>query len=243
MKTLYVHIGTHKTGTTSIQAFLRRNAVALLERGIYVPASCTPDAGSGHHNIGFEMQDHARFNPAWGTLDDLGAELAACPAGAAVISSENLEYLVQRPDLVARIESVAERAGFVPVYLVCFRERASYAASLYHELNSKHGVEISFGRFLREIFLRGSVTVHGCWHFEFDYARFLRRWPSRHPIRPFAYEQPGGVLPAFLDLIGAEALRTEAAGAERLNVAPPHAEPRWMRRLFRLRFPRRWRPR
>lgn len=238
MKTLYVHIGTHKTGTTSIQAFLREHADALLACGVYVPASTTLYAQSGHHNIGFELLDPARFDPAKGTLDDLAAELAACPALSAVISSENLEYLVRRPELLARLEAAVEGAGFTPVYLVCFREPASYAVSLYRELRTHHGLDARRRRFLCEILLKGSVTVHGYWHFAFDYARFLRSWPSRHPIVAFAYEQPGGVLPVFLDLIGAGALAGEAAGAARLNVAPSPAEPGWLRHLFRLRFTR-----
>lgn len=37
MTTLYLHIGTHRTATSSIQAFLLSNWEALLARGIFVP--------------------------------------------------------------------------------------------------------------------------------------------------------------------------------------------------------------
>ena len=37
MKTLYIHIGTPKTGTTTIQQFLKHNANLLLSKGIYYP--------------------------------------------------------------------------------------------------------------------------------------------------------------------------------------------------------------
>lgn len=40
-----LHIGTEKTGTTSIQAFLRENRNALLEQGYYVPLTM----GQGEH--------------------------------------------------------------------------------------------------------------------------------------------------------------------------------------------------
>ncbi|ELP9120248.1 hypothetical protein QTU61_000792 [Campylobacter lari] len=39
--TAYVHIGTHKTGTTSIQLFLKENIDLLQKQGIYCPQSTT----------------------------------------------------------------------------------------------------------------------------------------------------------------------------------------------------------
>ena len=37
MKTI-IHIGQHKTGTTSIQKFLQDNRTTLAENGVYVPS-------------------------------------------------------------------------------------------------------------------------------------------------------------------------------------------------------------
>lgn len=44
---LILHIGTEKTGTTSIQNFLKKNVVQLKSNGIFVPQ--TPMVGSGNH--------------------------------------------------------------------------------------------------------------------------------------------------------------------------------------------------
>jgi len=44
---LILHIGTEKTGTTSIQAFLKKNTDQLIKNGIYIPQ--TPMVGSGNH--------------------------------------------------------------------------------------------------------------------------------------------------------------------------------------------------
>src|SRR5438309_2230327 len=90
---VHVHIGSHKTGTKSIQAFLRSHAGALAAAGIHVPQAGTILPQSGHHNIGWGLRGDTRFNPAWGSLDDLVAELASVRADAAVISCEDLEYL------------------------------------------------------------------------------------------------------------------------------------------------------
>ena len=44
---LVLHIGTEKTGTTSIQEFLKKNIVRLRENGVYIPQS--PMVGYGNH--------------------------------------------------------------------------------------------------------------------------------------------------------------------------------------------------
>ncbi len=36
MRTAYIHIGTEKTGSTSIQALLKENSAVLRERGYHV---------------------------------------------------------------------------------------------------------------------------------------------------------------------------------------------------------------
>ncbi|HZS19187.1 MAG TPA: hypothetical protein VFA51_14760 [Candidatus Udaeobacter sp.] len=43
----YIHIGPHKKGTTSIQAFLKENRSRLLKDGYFVPE--TRNVYGGHH--------------------------------------------------------------------------------------------------------------------------------------------------------------------------------------------------
>lgn len=45
----YIHIGPHKTGTTSIQWFLKENRAELLKRGYFVPESGS--IRGGHHPL------------------------------------------------------------------------------------------------------------------------------------------------------------------------------------------------
>ena len=44
---LVLHIGTEKTGTTSIQEFLKKNRDKLRKKGVYIPQS--PMVGNGNH--------------------------------------------------------------------------------------------------------------------------------------------------------------------------------------------------
>ena len=53
MKTIFLHVGTHKTGTTSIQHFLARNRYELQERGFSYPdIHMLEDA---HHCLGGQL--------------------------------------------------------------------------------------------------------------------------------------------------------------------------------------------
>lgn len=47
-KTVYLHVGSPKTGTTSIQKFLARNTASLAERGFFVPPQIEDENGAHH---------------------------------------------------------------------------------------------------------------------------------------------------------------------------------------------------
>lgn len=61
MKTLYIHIGTQKTGTTSLQNFLEDNQEELLKHGVYYPLNLghwvPPESG--------EWVGVGNFHPIW----------------------------------------------------------------------------------------------------------------------------------------------------------------------------------
>src|SRR5919106_830184 len=96
----YIHIGPHKTGTSSIQWFLKENRAELLKYGYFVPES---GANHGaHHAIvrklcGQELRDHQQSAAA-----EFARALDETPSEAVVISSEALHPLLKRSDL-ARI--------------------------------------------------------------------------------------------------------------------------------------------
>lgn len=54
---LVVHIGAHKTGTTSIQQFSYRNTDFLAERGVYYPANLLSDYPEQHSSFRFLYRD------------------------------------------------------------------------------------------------------------------------------------------------------------------------------------------
>ena len=55
MKTITVHIGNYKTGSTAIQEFIGHNRKRFLETGYYVPLAGFD--GSAHHELIWSLRD------------------------------------------------------------------------------------------------------------------------------------------------------------------------------------------
>ena len=68
-KTLYLYVGTHKTGTTAIQAFVTTHSETFARTGLFVPRTGRIDEASGHHNIARGLQCRCPLSP-W--IRDLG---------------------------------------------------------------------------------------------------------------------------------------------------------------------------
>src|SRR5215831_15350027 len=99
MRTCHVHIGTHKTGTTSLQLAMSENAPALLRHGYLYAATGRPaEVPTGHHNLAWEITADRRFRPAYGTLEDLIREVRH-HSGDVILSSEGFESTVAQAHL------------------------------------------------------------------------------------------------------------------------------------------------
>jgi hypothetical protein len=89
----YIHVGPHKTGTTSIQWFLQENRAELLKHGYFVPESETKRGA--HHALaeglaGLDVGEHREPLVARSI-----AAIAETPARAIIISSEALEGILE----------------------------------------------------------------------------------------------------------------------------------------------------
>ena len=92
--TAFIHVGTHKTGTTSIQAMLAMNDDLFRAAGVFVPKTGRVAPGfAGHHNIAWELSHDSQFDPTYGTFEMLLREAAYANENAMCISSEELEFL------------------------------------------------------------------------------------------------------------------------------------------------------
>lgn len=189
----FLHIGTHKTGTTSIQTFLSANEQSLKSNGIYIPRTGRLSSSSGHHNIAWELNNDPRFNPHLGTLSDLIIELRSLESPTVCISSEDFEYLYARRDSLSRLfcELSSIDCDLIPV--VYLRPQAEYMESLYAEL-VKHGLCTDFRCFFEEIIQTGHFVFADIWRFAFDYIQLLEPLseifdPSHIIVRPYLFKK------------------------------------------------------
>jgi len=141
---LILHVGTHKTGTTSIQAALADNRRWLAERGYIFPPLC----GSlrSHNEFAHRI---ALANPA--ALEELRSILlsGSDPDRTTVVSAEEIsariagtrdwegfdkdDYWDRRLDYLERLRTVVRDFDDVRVHL-CFRRADEYAEALYAAL-------------------------------------------------------------------------------------------------------------
>ena len=150
MKKLFLHVGTHKTGTTALQNFLMVNKQLLREHGVLIPVSGCVDPYSGCHNIAWELNDDHRFQGDYGTLDELCVEISESGCHTVVVSSEDFEYLHSRPEALVRLKHRLNAIGCQVEVILFFREQGEYIISLYAEL-LKHGLDIPFRTFKKRI--------------------------------------------------------------------------------------------
>lgn len=206
-RTCYLHIGTHKTGTTSLQALLAANRELLASTGIYVPRVGCPSPVSGHHNIAWELHADSRFDPRHGTLAQLLDELVSVRAPIVCISSEDFEYLHYRPDQLRPLAARLRAAGYDVKVVVFLRPQADYVESLYGTL-AHFGLIVRFSEFLDAV-LRDGVLLFRGWSFRFEYSVLLNAFAEvfGHDmviVRPYRSGWPSDVLPRdFIRVVSA----------------------------------------
>jgi hypothetical protein len=201
-QTCYIHAGTHKTGTTYLQAFLFRNEAALAGSGLYIPqAGRAPDL-NGHHNLAWQLNDDPRFCPEREGLAALEAELACRQEPNVCLTSEDFEYLHSNLAGLQRLVEMLRRRGFTAKAVLYLRPQADYVQSLFAEL-LRHGLRMSFAEYLEGFVSSGEFTFRDRWHFSMDYRRLLQSYASvlgseNLIVRPYHLREPTWLLRDFM---------------------------------------------
>jgi hypothetical protein len=215
----YIHIGPHKTGTSSIQWFLEENRAELLKYGYFVPESATKHGA--HHPIarklcGQELPDHQQSVAAKFTRG-----LIETPCGAIVISSEALGGLLRNRDYAKVFFTRIRELNLEPKLVVFPRNQSQRINSSYSSGVKTFRLSESF-----ETFVQG--VTQG---FVFRYSPLIEladAYDAELIARPFTGETIGrGVVPEFLLAIGvnssqfrnAKIRRNEAAGPFTVSLA------------------------
>ena len=206
---LILHIGTEKTGTSTIQAFLSRNRAVLRPAGVLAPrlmhrpravrlAACCdvpPWPLAGRH---FAVDSQAALEDLRGeTLKRLDARLADRPYSRVVISNEHFHSLVRSPAQLDWLqEVVSSRFDGVRV-VVYFRRQDRLAVSRW-------STSLRAGFVSKDPFQFGPGVHH-----YFSHLGVYRLWSEvfgrdRMTVRLFERERfaGGNVLDDFLDAAG-----------------------------------------
>lgn len=141
MKTLFLHIGLQKTGTSSLQARLMGADGPLARAGID-PLPGVAGPGPAHHNAAWEIAGHRRHDPA---LPGMAALVAAAHASSAERLFVSCEAFGNLPapriaDLTQRLEGLRLRV------VIVLRNPLDWAESLYAQA-AKRSLPGSFADF------------------------------------------------------------------------------------------------
>jgi hypothetical protein len=125
----YIHVGPHKTGTTSIQWFLQENREELLNHGYFVPESETKHGA--HHAIvrklcGQELSEHEQSAAA-----KFIRAIANARSEAIVISSEALEGLLRNRGYAKAFFSRIQESNLEPKLVLFPRNQSQWTNPSY----------------------------------------------------------------------------------------------------------------
>lgn len=207
-KICYVHIGTHKTGTTAIQYFLTENEDALLKCGLYYPFQGR--RGINHANIAWELYAPSLSLPERGTLKDLGDELHAANAPICCISAEDFEYIGSEPDSIQRLVDTIKGAGYDVRIILFVRPQVDYMEADYAQLavnamfygDTNAEPAASLNAYLDEAIGTGAFQQIGRTLFEYDVlADAFASVVGLNNVIVRSYRAGASVIPDFLNII------------------------------------------
>jgi hypothetical protein len=144
----YVHIGPHKTGTSSIQWFLQQNRAELLKHGYFVPESAT--VHGAHHSLGRKLCGQTLPQHAELAAIEFARHLARTRADAVIISSETLEGLLRHAACARTFFNRIGELNLAPKLVLFPRNQPQAMNSRYAEAIRGFSLSTAFESFARE---------------------------------------------------------------------------------------------
>ena len=167
MRKLFVHIGSHKTGSTSIQSSLYRASkdnpmgeffypnITGAGHGRYAEIGHTSGNASLANNDASIWRGVISQFDRWEIL--LNEALAqSSQSKTLVLSSENLSYLARDCNFWQILNDRARHFGFIPHVIVYLRDPFDLLISMYGQAVKSHGEVRSLSDYTQEVFFTGS---------------------------------------------------------------------------------------
>jgi len=173
---LVIHIGLHKTGTTTFQTFLHLNRKTLLKAGVFYP-----EMGDEHESHWVLPNQLVRNN--WDYVEDfMRTNFKAAKkenVETVFISSEDFELFLFEGFRASQLENLSYRIGFSSINWVCvLRNQWDYFNSLYSQL-SKQQVCLNYATAGEAILNFGELSMNSKvykWRYAFDYDVIIERF-------------------------------------------------------------------
>ena len=172
---LVIHMGLHKTASTSFQNFLHLNRNVLLDSGVIYP----------------EIEQHAShfliprriLRNNWGFVEDYMKHTLSIArqrnVKTVLVSSEGFETILLESFRAAQFEKLVRGIGYSEIHWICvLRSQWDYFNSLYDQM-SKHQVCLNYAEAGHEIVNFGEISIGNGgirWRFAFDYDSIIERF-------------------------------------------------------------------
>lgn len=200
--TLWLHVGTHKTGTTSIQEAVAQRRAALEAEGIAVWPDRNAQDLANHFirpslwTIPRLLGDSAPVDVA--VFDELAGRIDEARGDLADLFISSQEFCMMRDALEAQVLKGTLRQVFARVVpIVAFRDVDDWRASRTDELNR-------IGMWERQDALPDALSSDGDWYY--DPAGVRRFWAQIGDVVEIDYDaalrRDGSILPEFARALG-----------------------------------------
>ncbi len=174
-KTLYLHIGMGKTGTTALQVFFSGNRKAMEEQGVAYPS--LGEIEGAHHLLSPHVPRFLKNTWNFQSVDDWAPELATTDADSILLSSE-LMSRATHDELLPFCASVMK--WFAPKVVIYVRRQDDIIMASYNQ-HIKSGLQ-----------KKQLIDIYKEMIPQFDYAALLSPWENivgRENIIVRPYEQ------------------------------------------------------
>ncbi|WP_252365420.1 hypothetical protein, partial [Campylobacter jejuni] len=122
--TCYLHIGTMKTGTSSIQDFLYKNQNLLKIQKTLYPNSIKNSWHLHDHNPFADVikcfLEQANFSDLNSYLELLKCEINNSHFNKIIISTENIQFLLNKRKYIQELQIILKNLGFTKIYIIIY---------------------------------------------------------------------------------------------------------------------------
>lgn len=131
MKKLFLHIGTHKTGTTAIQIFLNENKKHLSNLGLEYPdIGNTETYPYNNHNIAWELSEDKRFHKKYKTLSHL-YDFMKNNKKNIILSSEDFQIINFNQNKFQEFKNIIKQNNYSLIIILFLRNQIDYFCGIY----------------------------------------------------------------------------------------------------------------